>query len=89
MHLLFQASQRANMWPSGAIKQTNTVKMEGHEAENHAGIVNPSRNWCNCDCLTSVHTTTPGLNQVSSNYPQGKLNECTTLAPGARAMQAS
>lgn len=33
------------MWPSGTIKQTNTVKLEGHEAESHAGIVNPLRNW--------------------------------------------
>lgn len=46
MHLLFEASQRANMWPSGTIKQTNTVKLGGHETENHTGIVNPSRNWC-------------------------------------------
>lgn len=69
MHLPFEASQRANMWLSGTIKQTNTVKLEGHEAENHIGIATPSRNWCNWDFLSSMHAATPGLNQINRNYP--------------------
>lgn len=32
------------MQPSGTIKQTNAVKLEGYEAESHDGIANPSRN---------------------------------------------
>lgn len=49
MNLLFEASRKANMWPSATIKQWqiqfNTLKLEGQEAESHAGIANPSRNW--------------------------------------------
>lgn len=47
MHLLFEASRRASIWPSGTIKQTTTVKLEGCETESHARIVNPSKNWYN------------------------------------------
>lgn len=71
MHLLFEAPRSAKMWPSGTIKQTNAVKMEGHEAESHAGVVNPSGKWYNSDCRSSVRPATPGTNlfyQTGSNY---------------------
>lgn len=42
MHLLFGVSWTANTWPSGTTEQTNSVKLEGHEAESHTGIMNPS-----------------------------------------------
>lgn len=47
MHLLFEASQRDNMWLSGTMKQTKAVEFEGCEAESHSGVGNPSGTWYN------------------------------------------